>query len=120
MSQRKGGIIQAQREGQLLEAKGEWEYNLGATKKTAIVGAAKVDGYKEEVQVPFIQGKLTDNASTDVKAMMEATDETLTLILANGKVVVLRNAWFAAEGNITTGEGEIDARWEGLSAQEIQ
>jgi len=39
--------------------------------------------------------------------------------LANGKTVVLRSAWYAGEGKVNTAESEIDARFEGLSGEEI-
>lgn len=45
---------------------------------------------------------------------------TVTLELANGKMIVLRNAWFASEGTVQTEEGTIALRFEGISAEEIQ
>jgi len=42
----------------------------------------------------------------------------VTLQVANGKTIVLRNAWFAGEGTVQTEEGNIAVRFEGLSATE--
>lgn len=37
---------------------------------------------------------------------------TVTLELANGKIIVLSNAWFAGEGKVECEEGEITVRFE--------
>jgi len=44
--------------------------------------------------------------------MVKQRNVTVTLKLANDKVIILRNAWFAGEGTVTTEEGEIAVRWE--------
>lgn len=119
MSQRRAGLLQLQTSGEIQDAKGDFDYNLGVVKRTAVVGRDGVHGFKEEPQVAFIEGTITDRGTLDVKALANGTDVTVTLNLANGKTVVLRNAWFAADGNVNTGEGEIKVRWEGKSAQEI-
>jgi hypothetical protein len=51
---------------------------------------------------------------------MGIKDATITLELANSKVIVLREAWNAAEGTGNTGEGNIPVRFEGMSAEEIK
>lgn len=117
---RVGGIIFIKVDGGQLRAKGEFEYNLGIGKREAIVGSDGVHGYKEDPQVPFIQGAITDEGTLDVKAVLETKDATVTLELANGKVFVLKDAWYAEEGTIKTGEGEIPVRFEGLDGEEIR
>lgn len=119
MSQRKGGTIQFSVNGVTYDAKGEFTHNLGVPKKTAIVGADRVHGFKEEPQPAFIEGKITDRGNLDVGALQKLDDATVTIALANGKVVSLRNAWYASDGNVTSGEGEIDVRFEGLDAEEV-
>lgn len=117
---RVGGIIFVKVDGQQFRAKGEFEYNLGIGKKEAVVGSDGVHGYKEDPQVGFIQGAITDESTLDVKALQSISDATVTLELGNGKVIVLKNAWYAEEGTIKTGEGEIPVRFEGLDADEIR
>jgi hypothetical protein len=116
---RRGGVIFLKVSGTLQDAKGNFTYNLGVPKREAIVGAATTHGYKELAQVAFIEGEITDRSNLDVKALMEFNDETVTLELANGKVIALRNAWYAGDGNIGTDEGNIAVRFEGLSAEEV-
>ena len=117
---RVGGIIEVKANGELYSAKGSWTYNLGRGKREAVVGSDEVHGYKEMPQVPFIEGTVTDREDLDLASLLNVNDATVTLTLANGKVIVLRNSWYAADGNVTTEEGEIETRFEGLSAEEIR
>lgn len=117
---RVGGIIEVKANGELYSAKGSWTYNLGRPKRESIVGSDAVHGYKEMPQVPFIEGAVTDRNDLDLTSLLELSDATVTLQLANGKIIVLRNAVFAADGNVTTEEGEVEVRFEGQSAEEVR
>ncbi len=117
--QRRAGLIQLQISGEIQDAKGSFSYNLGRPKREAIVGADGVHGYKEMPQVAMIEGAITDRGNLDVAALALGRDLTVTLTLGNGKVVVLRDAWFAGEGTASTEEAEIPVRWEGANAEEI-
>jgi hypothetical protein len=70
-------------------------------------------------QAPFIEGKITDRGTLDLQKLVSIEDATVTLELANGKSILLREAWFAGEGNVSTEEGEIDVRFVGRSAEEL-
>lgn len=119
MSQRKGGIIQLQINGALYDAKGDFSYGLGTPKRDAVIGSDGVHGFKETPQVAFIEGEITDRGNLDLRALLETEGATATLSLANGKTIVLRDAWQAGEGAGNTGEGNVAIRLEGMSAQEI-
>lgn len=118
--QRRGGIIFVKVNGTQYRAKGSYTYNLGQPKRDAIVGSTAVDGYKEVPQIPFIEGEITDDPTVDLQALVTAENATITLELANGKVITLRDAWFAGEGTGNTDEGNIGVRYEGLSADEVR
>jgi hypothetical protein len=115
---RRGGILSLNVNGVRQDAKGNFSYNLGKAKRDGIVGADRPHGYKEVPQIPFVEGEITDRGDLDVGALVETTDATVTLQVANGKTIVLRNAWFAGEGTVQTEEGNIAVRFEGLSATE--
>lgn len=115
-----GGIIFFKIDGAQFRAKGSWTYNLGVPKKTMQAGSDNIHGYTEQPQVPFIEGTITDRSELDLQALQEAVDVSCTLELANDKVISLKNAVWASEGNVTTEMGEIECRMEGLSAQEIR
>lgn len=117
---RVGGLIALKIDGDLQKAKGAFTYNLGAPKRDAVIGADVVHGYKEAVQVPFIEGEITDHRGMSLEALLATDEATITMELANGKVIMLREAWYAGEGTGNTEEGNIAVRFEGISAEEIR
>ena len=119
MSNRRSGLLFVKVDGVQRDAKGEFTYRLGKAKRDAIVGPDQVHGYKEMPQVPFIEGEITDATDLDLAAFQDITDATITLDLANGKTIVLRNAWYAADGDVSTEEANVQVRFEGLAADEI-
>ncbi|HEY1035546.1 MAG TPA: phage tail tube protein [Pseudoxanthomonas sp.] len=116
---RVGGIIELKIDGSIQSAKGNFTYNLGRVKRDAVIGADAVHGYKEVPQVAFIEGEITDRQNLNLESLVNTTDATVYLRLANGKIVVLRNSWFAAEGTGNTEEGNIGVRFEGMSGEEV-
>lgn len=110
--ERVGGIIQLKTNGEIQDAKGEFTYNLGIPKREAVVGQDGVHGYKEIPQVAFIDGVITDRSTLNLATLVSGKDLTITLALANGKTIALGTAWFAGDGEGSTGEGEIKVRWE--------
>lgn len=119
VDQRRGGIIQLQINGEIYDAKGNFTYNLGRPKREAIIGADRVHGFKEMPQAAFIEGEITDRSTLDVSALIDIVSATVTLRLNNGKVIALRQAWYAAEGTGNTEEGNIQVRFEAEIAEEI-
>ena len=117
--QRRGGIIQIQANGERFDALGNWTYNPGVPKREAIIGADGVHGYKETIQVPFIEGEITDRKGLDLKKLLSLKDATITMALANEKTFVLRDAWQAGEGTANTEAGNIPVRFEGMDAEEV-
>ena len=120
MTRRVGGIISIKVNGEVYNAKGNFTYNLGRPMKEAVVGHDTVHGYKELTQAPFIEGEFTDRSDLDLDALVTITDATVTLELANGKTIVLREAWWAADGTFNTEEGNGTARFEGMSGDEVR
>jgi hypothetical protein len=118
-SLRRGGTIQVQVNGVLQEAKGNFTYGLGTPKRESIVGADGVHGYKETPQPAFVEGDLTDRASLDLRALLTTDGATVTLALANGKVIVLRDAYQVGEGVGNTDEGNFTVRFEAKSGEEV-
>jgi len=117
---KRGGIIFLKLDGGIQQAKGEFTYNLGRPKRDAIVGSDGIHGYVEVPQVPFVEGEITDHPDLDLNEYTTRENMTLTLELANGKVIVMRNAWYAGEGTGNTAEGNIGVRFEAISGEEIR
>lgn len=116
--QRVGGIIHVQFNGEVQQARGNWTYNLGRPVRAAVIGADGVHGFTETPQVPFIEGEITDRQDLDLAALVILRDATVTLELANGKMIVLGGAYFASEGTGNSQEGNIACRFEGDEAEE--
>lgn len=114
-----GGTIQLTKGGLVLSPKGNFTYRSNSKKKEGLVGANQVEGYVEKPLVPFIEGEITDRAGLNTRDLFDTEDETITLLLANGKTFVLEHAWFAGEGDTGTDEGNIAVRFEGLSGEEV-
>ena len=90
-----------------------------ARKREALINSdLSIAGYKEMGQVPFIEGEITDQSDLVLADFVNLENVTLTLELANDKVFTLRNAWFSADGNVQTEEGNIQVRFEGKEAEE--
>lgn len=120
MADRIGGVIRIKADGVQYNAKGEFSYRVNPVKREMVVGADNVHGFKEDPQVPYIEGAITDRSSISLEEIQAIVDATITLDLANGKVIVLREACYASEGVVSTGEGEIEARFEGIEGEEIR
>lgn len=115
--QRVAGTIELKVNGDLLRAVGSFSYGLGKDKKEASIGSTGVDGFKGTPQVAFIEGEIRHTPRTNVDALTDLEDVTVTLMLANKQIVVLRNAWFAGEGTGSTDEGTFAVRFEGASGE---
>lgn len=120
MNRRVGGIIFFKVDGELFQAKGEFTYNVNRTKRESVVGADAIHGFKEEPKAIFIEGAITDSDELDLQGFQSIRDATVTLELANEKVIVLREAFYAADGDVTTSEGEIQVRFEAIDGEEIR
>lgn len=119
-NQRRAGLIQVSVQGEIQDAKGMFTYGFGKPKREGIVGKDGVHGFKETPQVPFIEGVLTDRQTLDVGALFVGEDLTIQLTVGNGKMMILKDGYFAGDGQVTTDEGEIAVRWEGSSLKEVQ
>ena len=119
MSNRVGGVIELKVNGATYSAKGNFTYNIGRNMREAVVGADRTHGYKETPQVAFIEGEITDRANLSLDALTTLDNATAMLRLANGKLIVLRQAWYAGEGTGNTEEGNIPFRMEGMSGEEV-
>ena len=116
---RRAGIFYLEVNGEIQDAKGNFTYNLGRPKREGMPGAARVHGYKETPQVPFCEGEITDAKTLDLDALVTVTDATITIKLANGKTFILKEAWYAADGDVGTEEANVQVRFEGMDADEI-
>lgn len=114
---RVGGLLSIALNGTRLDAVGAFNWNEGTPIKTGLAGHDGVHGYQELPTVPFIEGEIRVTPGLDVRAVKQTRAATVTLTLPSGQVVVLRDAWFAGEGTASTENGNLAARFEGLSCE---
>jgi hypothetical protein len=117
---RVGGTISFQVNGRIYNAKGDFDYDLGTPKRESVVGSDGVHGHTERPKAPYISGKVTDRGDMSATDFFNIVGATATLALANGKVVVMQDAFYAGDGTGNTGEGELDCRFEGSRAEEVR
>jgi hypothetical protein len=77
-------------------------------------------GFKHTPQTPFIEGEIIDRRTLDVEGLVNGENLTITLKLANGKLIALYEASYAGEGTASTEDAKIPVRWEGTSCKEIK
>ena len=118
MANRVSGIFYVRIDGVQRNAMGNFTYNLGAVKREPVIGADGIHGFSEMPQSPRIEGEITDQSDLDVETMLNLTDTTITLELANGKVIVLSNAYYAGDGDIGTENANVQILFHGLEATE--
>lgn len=106
-------------DGQQYDLKGDLSVMPHSIKREGVAGMDGIHGFKETQVVPFIEGTVTLSPGLSVKALQGVSDSTVTAELSNGKVYVLRNAWFAGEPAIDGAEGQVPLRFEGLECLEV-
>ena len=117
MSERVGGIIFLNINGEGVRAVGDFEWNTGEDVRTTVTGASGIDGYSETPQPAFIAGQIRVTSEINPGEIRQLKDATVTLELPTGAQVILRDAWFAGEGSARTEEGVMDVRFEGASGE---
>lgn len=113
------GVAYIKVDGKQYAARGKWKTDILPTKREGIAGQDGVHGYKEMPKVPFIEGDVSYVEGILIKDLPKIKDATITLELANGKVHILRNAWWSGESPVDTEEGSFPVKFEGLSGSEI-
>ena len=111
------GITGLTLNGQRLRPKGNWQYNLGRTKREKITDHVGVAGHMETNQVPFAEGNITVTSGLNIAEVLDTVDATLIMDLPSGQSVIFRNAVQVAEGNAGTDAAELAVKFEADSAE---
>lgn len=115
MAERIGGVAYLKVDGTQYAMAGSFTYNLGYPKREPKIGPDGVQGFTEMPQAARIEGEVSDTGGLSHKTLLSLTDATVTLELANGKTVVVRNGFFSADGDGTTEQGNFQFAMHGLS-----
>jgi len=113
MAQRRFGVKQLQIDGVVHLVKGGTNYSIGGDKLESVMGQDRRHGVKVTRIPAYAEMTITDaGPDTDLRALTQIKDSTITIDLENGKTIKLGHANYAAEGKVTAEEGEIEARFE--------
>lgn len=107
-----GGIITVSVNGERLQARGNWSFNLGLPMREPVVGADGIHGVKTTPQIGFIEGAITLNPGQSMTDLLGLTGATVTLEFAS-RTIAATDAYFSGPGSASTDEGEMAVRFEG-------
>ena len=93
---------------------GELEYNASLVERESAIGQDGVHGFIEKPMAPHISGSIRDMNNLSVADLNAMTDVTVTLQLANGKLVIGRNMWTVSSITAKATDGTVEVKFEGL------
>lgn len=117
---RLAGIAYLSVDGVSYMLSGELSYGVSTIERKTLIGQDGVQGYSETPKAGFIAGTLRDAGNLTVADFNAMTGNTVTVELANGKMVSGGNMWTVEAQEVKSMEGTFEVRWEGLLVQEIQ
>jgi hypothetical protein len=122
MNNRKAGLIHLSIDGVGYTFKGGFKYGLGVPRRETFYNSSGgVEGFKEFMEsAPFVEGEVFDQPDLDIAMLLKVSDATVTLQLANDKVVVFKNAWYAGTGEGNSDEGTFNFKMVARTATEIR
>lgn len=115
-----GGRVSVKVDGDILSVRGNVTSNIGqSVTRETVTGLDGVHGYMEKPVTPFIQFDITERAEFPLSKINGLSDTTVTAELADGRTLILRNAWHAGDSERNPEEGSVTIRFEGLSGEEM-
>jgi len=117
-SRRLSGVAYFTVDGTSYMLAGDFSYSPSQVKRETISGMDGVHGYKETPIPGFIQATLRDAGGLSVAAFNAMTNATVTIELANGKIVTARNAWTVDSQEVKGAEATFDVRFESALVEE--
>ena len=112
------GVAYLQRDGIAYQLRGALKIQPLSRMKEGIAGQDGVHGYKETPMVPSIEAEISVGGLS-LKSLQGVSNSTIRAECANGKVYLLRSAWFAGEAGYDAAEGKVTVKFEGLECLEL-
>lgn len=108
---RVAGFIYLRIDGVQRNAYGNFTYHLGTPTREEARGESGIDGYTEQLNGGMIEGEIRDQRDLDLDALRRLDGVTITLELANGKVISLPDAWECSDGTQQTRDGNVKVKF---------
>lgn len=117
---RLAGVASVTIEGRAYSIAGEGVYRPSGSHRESLVGQDGYHGYSEMPSVGKISWKGRDSGAVSISDLSDASDATVVLSLANGKVVIGRNMARIGEGSIevNTEDATFEVVFEGPDVKE--
>lgn len=116
---RLAGFLSLTIDGRSYSVSGAGTYRLSANKRETLTGQDGVHGYSEMPQPGKIAWNGRDGNGTLIKTINDATDVTLVMSLANGKIIVGRNMWRTGDPiEVNTEDATFAVEFEGEDVSE--
>lgn len=117
---RLAGTVTLSADGQSYALVGSFSYKVAKVGRKSLVGTDGVHGFSQKPVVSQIKGTLRDTGALSVAAINQMDNVTVIAQLSNGKVIVGRNMWTAAEEgeDVNTDEATLEVTWEGPDVSE--
>lgn len=115
---RLAGIAYLSVDGQSYPVQGELSYKVSTVKRETLTGQDGVHGYSEMPIAGGISATLRDTGGLSVASLNAMTNSTVVAELANGKVIIARNAWTVEAQEVKTTEATIEVKWESPDVSE--
>ncbi len=113
------GIAYLSIDGKSYMLAGDLKYGVSRYTRETLTGQDKIHGFSEKPHAGFIEGSIRDSGSLTVADINAMRDVTVTLELANGKMIVGRNMWTVEAQEVETMEAKMTVRFEGVSVEEV-
>ncbi len=84
-------------DGRAYSVVGEGTYRVSSSTRETLKGQDGIHGYSETPSAGMIKWKGRDSGALSIDALNKATNVTVVLTLANGKIVIGRNMWRVGE-----------------------
>lgn len=120
MPQPVGGRVFIKVNGEQLAVRANVTSNIGQTvNRETVTGVDSVHGFMESPIAPYLQADLTERPAFSLADLNGVSEATVTAELADGRTLILRDAWQVGELERNANEGSISSvRFEGLSGEE--
>ncbi len=117
---RVAGIIYLEIDGEQTRAKGSFEYLLSGVKNESIPNADGTVGIGGAFAAGYIKGTIPNYNETDHAGLKFLEGVTVTLELANGKVIVAKDAVQVDESVGSVESGEFPVQFDSENVEEVR
>lgn len=98
---------------------GDFAYNASRVTRETMIGMDGIHGNSEKPRAGMIKMKCRDYGDISIAEINQMRNVTVTVEMANGKIVVGRNMWTTGDQEVEGTEATFDVVFEGPSVQEV-